>query len=264
LCYINDEQKAASVDNHTETDQGNSSANEGSEIHNPQRDNAENSSNEDFEVLKKYLKDWPKSEIIQALILIVGAVYCVVTIGLWSAAGHANKIAAKGVADADRNFRRDERAWMAFEFTGENLTVTLDKPFLVPTKLVNTGKTPAKDVEGEIVVGVFKKGEPLIFDYTPGNRNWHYEIKAGTIFPTGSITESFEGRRHGIDKSEAELITRPILDDIHFTRSFIIVHGIITYWDIFGTQHWTTYCRYVTGPNFISDQCTRYNDTDAN
>jgi hypothetical protein len=264
LSYIYNEQKTTRMDNHKETDQGNESAKEGSEIHNPERDKATNNSEEDFEILKKYLQNWPKSEVIQALILIVGTVYCIVTIGLWCAAGHANKIAAKGVADADRNFRRDERAWVAFEFTGEKLTVTLNKPFLVPTKLINVGKTPAKKVEGEIVVAVFKKGEPLSFDYTPGNRNWHYEIHAGAIFPNGSITESFEGRRHGIDKSEAELITKPILDDIGAARSFIIVHGIITYWDIFGTEHRTTYCRYVTGPNLISDQCTRYNDTDDN
>ena len=172
------------------------------------------------------------------------------------------KAARDSVTNADSNFRQDERAWMAFKFMEGNLTLTIGKSFLVPTELVNTGKTPAKNVHGNIVVGVFKKGETLDFTYTLGHAN--YGIRAGTIFPTGKIMESFEGIKHGRKQAEPIIFTAPLKDELFNAHSFIIVHGKIIYDDIFGIEHWTTYCRYVLHPELISEQCTRYNDTDDN
>ncbi len=151
---------------------------------------------------------------------------------------------------------------MGFKFMEGSITFTLQKSFLVPTQLINTGKTPAKNVHGNIVVGVFKKGEPLDFTYTPGHA--HYFVQAGTIFPNGSITESFEAIKHGQDKAEAIIFTRPLKDELFSGQSILVVHGKIEYSDIFGVKHWTTYCRYVLHPELISEECTRYNDTDDN
>jgi hypothetical protein len=162
--------------------------------------------------------------------------------------------------DANSNFKRDERAWMAFKFLEGNLTLTIGQSFLVPTELVNTGKTPAKNVHGNIVVGVFKKGERLNFDYSPGHAN--YKINAGTIFPSGRIAESFEAIQHGQERAEAIIFTAPLKDDIFSGESVIVVHGRIVYDDIFGAEHRTTYCRYVLHPELISEDCTRYNDTE--
>jgi hypothetical protein len=203
--------------------------------------------------------------VVECIVAFFVTVYTVVSICLWIATKRANEISRQGVADADRNFKRDERAWMAFEFVGGNVTFTIDKPFLIPTKTLNSGKTPAKNVRGNVVVGVFKKGEPLDFDYTPGHRNANYRIEAGTIFPNGFIDESFQGMRTGKNgMAEAILLHKPLWEEIRTGQSFIIVHGKITYQDVFGTEHWTTYCRYVTNPSFISDECTRFNDTDDN
>lgn len=85
------------------------------------------------------------------------------------------------------------------------------------------------------------------------------------MFPDGSIEESFQGMRTGENgNAEAIVLRKPLWEEIRTGQSFIIVHGIITYRDIFGTEHWTTYCRYVTNPSLISDECTRHNDTDNN
>lgn len=173
----------------------------------------------------------------------------------WCAANRANEIAAA-------NFQRDERAWMAFKFMEGGITFTLQKSFLVPTQLVNTGKTPAKNVRGNIVVDVFRKGEPLNFTYTAGHA--HYAIQAGTIFPSGGITESFEAIKHGQDKAEPIIFTVPLKDELFNAQAFLVVHGRIEYRDIFGAEHWTTYCRYVLHPELISSECTRYNNTDDN
>ena len=159
-------------------------------------------------------------------------------------------------------FQTDERAWIGFKFMEGPITFTLGKSFLVPTQLINTGKTPAKDVHGNIVVGVFKKVESLDFTYSPGHA--HYFVQAGTIFPNGTITESFEGIQHDIDKAEAIILTPSLRGELFSGESLLIVYGRMDYSDIFGVKHWTTYCRYVLHPERISDQCTRYNDTDSN
>jgi hypothetical protein len=197
--------------------------------------------------------------------LVVGffvVLYTIVTICLWRATNHANEVAGKSVENADRNFRQDERAWMGFRFMEGSITLTLNTSFLIPTELINTGKTPAKNVHGNIVVGVFKKGEPLDFTYSPGYA--HYGVAAGTIFPGGKIVESFEGIKHGHERAESIIFTPAMKADLFSARSFIVVHGRIEYNDIFGKDHWTTYCRYVLHPELISDECTRYNDTDDN
>jgi hypothetical protein len=189
-------------------------------------------------------------------------IYAVVTTLIWRANTRVAEDTHQSVVNADRNFRIDERAWMAFKFMEGNLTLTLDKSFLVPTELVNVGKTPAKNVHGNIVVGVFKKGEPLDFTYTQGHAN--YGVQAGTIFPTGKIDESFEAIRHGPKNAEPIIFTALLKDELFNAKSFIVVHGKITYNDVFGKEHWTTYCRYVFHPDLISEECTRYNDTDNN
>lgn len=171
--------------------------------------------------------------------------------------------AERSLKTSIESFRIDERAWIGFSFSEGNITFTQGKSFSVPTELINTGKTPARRIAGHVIVRVVTKGEPLDFDYTPGRVNTAYLINAGTIFPGGAgIKESFEALAHG--RKEALILTKPIMDDILAARSFVVVYGDITYVDIFGIDHWTYYCRYVTAPSLISEQCIKYNDTDNN
>jgi hypothetical protein len=172
------------------------------------------------------------------------------------------KATQQSVTDAQLNFRRDERAWMGFSFVPGTITFTVGKSFFVPTLLINTGKTPAKNVEGNIVVGIFERGKPLDFAYTSGHTN--YRIAAGTIFPNGSITESFQAIRHGETSAEAIVIDKPLLGELLNSTKLVIVHGKVTYEDIFGVQHWTRYCRVVSNPSLIPNDCMRYNETDEN
>jgi hypothetical protein len=156
------------------------------------------------------------SLIFSGLTLLAVVVYAVLTYKQWQEMKRSTD-AATG------NFKMDERAWMGFSFAEGNLTLTLNKSFLVPTELVNTGKTPAQNVHGDIVVGVFRKGEPL--DFTYGTGHAHYGVAAGTIFPGGKIVESFEAIRHGQRKAEPIIFTAPVKDEIFSGGSFIVVHG---------------------------------------
>jgi len=140
--------------------------------------------------------------------LLIFFIYATFTILIWCANKRVAEDTHRSVVNADRNFRTDERAWMAFKFAEGSLTFTLGKSFLVPTELVNVGKTPAKNVSGKIVVGVYEKGEPLDFTYSPGHAS--YGIHAGTMFPTGKIVESFEAIKHGQEHAEPIIFTAPL------------------------------------------------------
>jgi hypothetical protein len=168
----------------------------------------------------------------------------------------------KATVIVDRNFRIDERAWIGFTLASDHFTFTLGKPFLVPAEILNTGKTPAKNVEGNIAVQIAEKGKPIDFSYAPGHAN--YRIQGGTLFPSGKIIESFEGIQHGRENAEPIVITKALGQEIISGQLYVIIHGKITYQDEFGTEHWTTFCRNVTDPSAISEDCTRYNDTDDN
>jgi hypothetical protein len=193
---------------------------------------------------------------------VAATIYAGIAVLQWRANKRAAEATVQGVTNADKSFKQDERAWMAFKFVEGSITFTINKSFLVPTELLNTGKTPAKNVHGNIMVGVFEKGEPLDFSYSAGHAN--YKVQAGTIFPSGKIVESFEGIKHGQERTEPIIFTVPLKNDLFSAKSFIVVHGRIDYKDIFGIEHWTTYCRYVLHPELISEECTRYNDTDDN
>jgi hypothetical protein len=164
--------------------------------------------------------------------------------------------------NAHADFIRDERAWMGVSFGQGNISLADGQPFSVPLTFINTGKTPAKNVEGWIVVGIFDNGERLDFKYRHGHA--HYRIHGGTIFPNGPMTESFQGIKHGKKHAEPILITPSNRENVSSGRAFLIIHGKIAYTDIFGIKHWTTFCRFANQPSLISEECTRYNDTDDN
>ena len=156
--------------------------------------------------------------------------------------------------------RRDQRAWMGFSLGPEAIQLGIGQTFSVPTILINSGKTPARDVRGKIVVGVFDRGQPIDFSYGSGQA--HYDIAAGTVFPSGYFSESFMAIRHGESKPEPILITQPMRTAIESNEKFVAVHGTITYTDIFNVNHWTRYCRVITNPSLIPMDCVQYNSTD--
>lgn len=196
----------------------------------------------------------------QVCLGLIGVAALIIYFGQLSEMKKATNITQQAVINADRNFRRDERAWIGFSLGGGNLTLTVGQPFSVPTTLINSGKTPAKNVEGNIIVTIVKRGAPFDFVYASGHAN--YRIAAGSLFPNATINESFQAIRHGPVHAEAIIVTKPILDEITASQSLVVVYGRLTYSDIFGIEHWTTYCRIVSNPSLIPDDCVRYNNTD--
>jgi len=83
----------------------------------------------------------------------------------------------------------DQRAWVSvvvpnsFPLDGSSI--------LAPIQIANTGKTPAKDVEGDIVATVLKKGEEPSFDFSTGHPL--NKLYAGAIFPNAPINIFIHG-----------------------------------------------------------------------
>ena len=154
----------------------------------------------------------------------------------------------------------DQRAWLSVVIP---LNFSLEDKFIpVSIQIANTGKTPAKEIEGDIVATVLKKGEEPSFDFStdhPRNR-----IHAGVIFPNGPINITVPIVRYGAQAPEAIQPTPALRQEIANGESFIIFYGKITYSDVFGTSHWTSFCTGSGSAMGDLKKCVSYNDVDNN
>jgi hypothetical protein len=63
--------------------------------------------------------------------LLIFFIYATFTILIWCANKRVAEDTHRSVVNADRNFRTDERAWMAFKFAEGSLTFTLGKSLAI-------------------------------------------------------------------------------------------------------------------------------------
>jgi hypothetical protein len=156
----------------------------------------------------------------------------------------------------------DQRAWV-------NVVVPTNFPLegafiAVPIQIANTGKTPAKYVEGDLIATLLKKGEEPSFDFSIGHP--HNRIYAGAVFPNAPLNTALSVVRYGPFTQEAIVPTPELRQEIGNGESFIIFYGKVTYSDVFGATHWTTFC---TGTGVAIQtidlkKCVNYNDVDSN
>ena len=100
-------------------------------------------------------------------------------------------------SDANRNFKIDERAWIAVHFPSTPFAVELGKMVDVPFVVANTGKTPAKNVAGQFVTLVFAKDEPVIFNFDHG-----LDLTYPVMFPNDTLPSMSKLMAFGIPKTE--------------------------------------------------------------
>jgi hypothetical protein len=189
---------------------------------------------------------WKK--VLEIVAVVAGTFYAVLAYSQWHT--------------MHRSLLVDQRAWISvvippdFPLDGASIPA--------PIQLTNTGKTPAKDVEGDIIATVLKKGEEPLFDYGVGHP--HSRLHAGAIFPNMPISTTITLARYGAQMPEPIVPTPEFRRDIANGQSFIIFYGKITYTDIFGDQYWTTFC--TGGGSAIQSndpkKCVSYNDVDNN
>ncbi len=163
---------------------------------------------------------------------------------------HAAAYAIKLARDSSH---LDQRAWVA----GSHISgkPELDKPFVITVTIKNTGKTFDKHLVGLVAT----KGKQLS-DPDPdfegllvGGKG---VISVGLVPPNGELIQqaSINGGKK-MTQADLDALSNPVL--------VILLFGKLTYFDIFGCEHWTTYCWRVRADGFF-DTYTDYNDADEN
>jgi hypothetical protein len=177
--------------------------------------------------------------------------------------------AQDGVKAIQQQMRQDLRAWVNMETA--NFRWVENQPLLVIGTLINKGKTPAKHVFGQVVVEKISKGQIPNFIYKGQPRA---EPDSGILvpnFPAQLGYQSLRFKTKGRDvpsNMEPLLMSKTDVADIREGRAYVAIHGIISYYDIFGIPRWTKFCTYNSGnPQLVQDfikPCTDHNDTDNN
>lgn len=75
--------------------------------------------------------------------------------------------------------RKDQRPWIKVNDPTSGITIATNATVLGTLKLVNSGKTPAKTMEIEVVAQKLDKDEDPVLDYSPG----HITAATGTLYP---------------------------------------------------------------------------------
>jgi hypothetical protein len=172
--------------------------------------------------------------------------------------------AQDSVKAVQRQMRQDQRAWITIQ-PGKT-QIEDNKVITAAFQIENSGKTLAKKFHSYSVLVMLKKDEEPDFSYDP-KRVKALEIRSGIVLP-----HLPEGRlpnvlfRNGIPV----ILDSTVHEELRKRILLLIAYGRVSYWDIFGTSHWMTYCLSVglpdavppVGLDTVSKKCTDYGNAD--
>lgn len=171
----------------------------------------------------------------------------------------------QSIQNAQENFIKDQRAWISvsvpnfFPLDGQTIPLKI--------QIVDTGKTVAKNVNGDFFATVLDKGEKPPFDKF-GVGHPHNRIYAGAIFPTATppLESVVTVVKYGAGAPVVIVPDQALRDKILTTgESYIVFFGKITYCDVFHVKHWTSFCNGSGKALDLSGvkECIAYNDVDT-
>ncbi|HWO38902.1 MAG TPA: hypothetical protein VNO32_59770, partial [Candidatus Acidoferrum sp.] len=176
--------------------------------------------------------------------------------------------AARSAADtAAESLKADQRAWMKIVYDPTPRISVPHEDVAESLTYVNTGRTPANNIRGIVIVDVFDIGDPPIFDYSPGRGR--VALSVGMLFPNEPRTASIvatAGKKHG--NRAADLSPEDTIK-IRDKTAYVALYGQITYFDVFGHEHFVHFCSarpQATGDKVGSDgraACAKYNRIDG-
>jgi hypothetical protein len=187
--------------------------------------------------------------------------------------------AQASVKAVERQMRQDQRPWVALSFNwptvkgangepvGSLVRVTENQPLAVPIRVINTGRTAARNVIARIYVEVVNTSESPKLDSAVETSAWGFT--AG-IFSPNAPSESLAYRQLP-DKTGLEAmsnLTPAENQELSSGRAYLAMYGKITYRDIFNIPHWTKFCVWTPlnpAPRYYtSKKCSDYNGVDNN
>jgi hypothetical protein len=156
-------------------------------------------------------------------------------------------IAQASVDATDAQMRLDQRAWVAVsDVRATDFAIGL--PFVITVVFKNTGKTPAEHFRVASALDPIAEGhKPAFADLGA--------ISRGLLLPNGEANVMLNAT-----SQSATGVTKSGLEQVKSGKLIIYVHGRITYDDVFGCHHWTTFCHFWQGKSL--GICQEHNDTD--
>lgn len=152
------------------------------------------------------------------------------------------------IKNAQNTTRLDQRAWVVWK--GVEGTPELDKTWVVKTYFTNSGKTPAKNVRVNCALIPAKEESELDF-----NRTAQSEPKPTIIAPNDPTTYC------PLNPLTIEKVTKDVLNIFASREKILFAYGFVTYNDIFGKEHWLTFCHAMEPDGKAWDACQGHNDT---
>lgn len=202
--------------------------------------------------------------IATVLAFIAAFAYARIAYKQWRAMGSALRESQRQTAVSINSSRLEQRAWIQTTIRLPD-AMRSGTPFSIPVKIENTGKTPAKNVFGYVVVNFFPATEAPRLEVP---ENWQ-------LFKYGMLAA---GRG---DETKYDLLsTKPVKDASHIAhiptrddvmafagrKTRLVTYGKLCYDDAFGVHHWLTFCQY-TPIGEREDQplihCVNYNAADS-
>jgi hypothetical protein len=184
---------------------------------------------------------------LQIGLLVIGSVYSFFAYQQWRVIRGQLEIA-----------RLDQRAWVAV--TDVVGTPKEGQEFEISVHMKNTGKTFARNLK------LIRAIEAV----TGNNSSPHFSednmdtTKLTTGETLGPALFAPNGDLYGnMILHPHEAMTKEHLEMIESGDAIVYVHGKMTYDDIFGCHHWTTYCFRLT-PELKFTACETHNDSDDN
>jgi hypothetical protein len=160
--------------------------------------------------------------------------------------------------------KKDQRPWVKVSF--EPAPIQPLAPIGGTVRLVNNGKTPARNVWFEAEVVRVQNGEQPTFDYPKP----YARVYPGIFFPSDPENGIPVSRlRSAADKSTVlDPLTQSEVDDFNKLAVFFVVYGTVHYTDFFNSDHWTKFCWPIyaahTSGTLTFKACTDYGDIDSN
>jgi voltage-gated potassium channel Kch len=124
--------------------------------------------------------------------------------------------------------------------------------------VTNSGKTLARKVSTNVMTKSFPVGARFIPEYPVGKGRQPHEGGAIVVFP---------GMKVSLTTPPIETLTKEAIEALRTNRIVLYIFGKITYEDVFGKSHLTTFC-YFLRPEIGRPQlatisaCKTYNEAD--
>jgi len=166
-----------------------------------------------------------------------------------------------------KQFHLEQRAWVSV--VRDNFKWNVGSEMIFPCHFINTGKTPAKHFEAWVAATVMKSNEKPEFIYKRGTGHPLVRAKAPFLWPSEQVPFPLPVFKKPTRVAEKLILTRPLLEGMDAGTSYVLMYGKITYVDVFGIDHWMTFCDiYPTANRLLPSlsgayaRCIAYNETD--